>query len=196
MNSSDIIIFSLLAVGLYLICTINNDNCTVKNSGTLNNLDNNIPNNNNNNNNYNNIIANNIAMNDNLVKPIEDDNNFNSKFDNNYSLGVDINDPSNLKYKLQAPNYNNNKLNPNDLLPSSDMQNNDWDFGVPTQKISLNDANLLGSATNKIGFNTQGNTLKNASTDLRGNIPNPKIQVGPFNNSSYDPDNNIKAWCN
>ena len=76
------------------------------------------------------------------------------------------------------------------------MQNNDWDFGVPTQKISLNDANLLGSATNKIGFNTQGNTLKNASTDLRGNIPNPKIQVGPFNNSSYDPDNNIKAWCN
>ena len=181
MYKNDIVLFGLLGIGIYFIFSINNDNLTVKNSGTLQLNNDNLP-------------SNNLLNYD--VKPIDNKIDNNKLHDNNFTLGVDLNDPSNLKYKLQAPNYDNSKLNPNDLLPSNDIENNQWDFGVPQQKISLNEANLLGSATSKIGFNTQGNTLKNASTDLRGNIPNPKIQVGPFNNSSYEPDNNIKAWYN
>jgi hypothetical protein len=38
------------------------------------------------------------------------------------------------------------------------------------------------------GINTTGNTNKNASYDMyRENIPNPKIVISPWNNSSYDP---------
>lgn len=46
------------------------------------------------------------------------------------------------------------------------------------------------------GVDTVGQSLKNPSYDLRGNIPNPKIIVSPFLNSSYDPDTNIKSWNN
>jgi hypothetical protein len=44
------------------------------------------------------------------------------------------------------------------------------------------------------GVDTVGQSLKNASHDIRGNIPNPKIVVSPFLQSSYDPDTNIKSW--
>jgi hypothetical protein len=44
------------------------------------------------------------------------------------------------------------------------------------------------------GVDTVGQSLKNPSYDLRGNIPNPKIVVSPWQNSSYDPDTNIKSW--
>jgi len=97
----------------------------------------------------------------------------NNTLQNNYTLGVNMNDENNLKYKIQAPNYDYNKINTKDLLPQN--CNDDWNFEVPMQKISLDEANLLSSGTRKIGNNTQGNTLKNASTDLRGNIPNPKF---------------------
>ncbi len=190
MDKNDIMIFGLLGFGLYLICSVNNENDhVIKNTGTLEvqklNSD---------------VELDKLQKLTNLntydsktnVNPLNSISDSNEKFASNYTLGVDINDPLNIKYKQQAPNYDNNKLTVTDLLPGD--VNDQWDFGVPIQKVSLNDANLLGSATSKIGFNTQGNTLKNASTDLRGNIPNPKIQVGPFNNSSYEPDNNMKSW--
>ena len=88
----------------------------------------------------------------------------------------------------------NSKLDVNDLLPK--MTNNEWNWDVPTQNLTLEESNLLSSAVKKIGNNTQGNSLKNPSYDLRGNIPNPKFQISPFNNSSYDPDTNIKSYCN
>lgn len=101
METNDIIIFGLLAVGLYLICTINNDNCTVKNSGTVKNVKN-IQNVQNVQPVYNTQkLPNNIPDDNYDIKPNDDNNNnFNAVFDNNYSLGVDINDPSNMKYKL------------------------------------------------------------------------------------------------
>jgi hypothetical protein len=42
---------------------------------------------------------------------------------------------------------------------------------------------------------TVGQSMKNPSYDIRGNIPCPKIVVSPFMNSSYDPDTNLRSWC-
>ena len=47
-----------------------------------------------------------------------------------------------------------------------------------------------------MGVNTVGSSLKNGSLDYRGDIPNPKINVSPWNNSTIEPDTNIKGICN
>jgi hypothetical protein len=46
------------------------------------------------------------------------------------------------------------------------------------------------------GVNTVGGSLRNASYDLRGNVPVPKINVSPWLNSTMDPDTNIMGICN
>lgn len=47
-----------------------------------------------------------------------------------------------------------------------------------------------------MGVNTVGSSHKNGSLDYRGDIPNPKINVSPWNNSTIEPDTNIKGICN
>ena len=46
----------------------------------------------------------------------------------------------------------NSKLDVNDLLPK--MTNNEWNWDVPTQTVTLEESNLLSSAVKKIGNNT------------------------------------------
>jgi hypothetical protein len=46
----------------------------------------------------------------------------------------------------------NSKLDVNDLLPK--MTNNEWNWDVPTQNVTLEESNLLSSAVKKIGNNT------------------------------------------
>lgn len=163
-----IVPLGLLGLGIYVIMNINNDDSCkyVKNSGSLE------PNN------------------EGILKPFIDDNinkynNLNNLEDYNF-----FNNDNTKTIKEQINKDNN--LNVNDLLPKT--TNNDWNWDVPTQNVTLEESNLLSSAVKKIGNNTQGNSLKNPSYDIRGNIPNPKFQVSPFNNSSYDPDTNIKSF--
>ncbi len=175
---SDIIVpLGLLGLGLYVIMNINNDDNYkyVKNSGSLE---------------MNNTI-NPSDMKDNYTL-LDDNNNNNNKNNYNENIG-DYNffNTDNTKTINDQINKNNN-LNVNDLLPKT--TNNEWNWDVPTQNVTLEESNLLSSAVKKIGNNTQGNSLKNPSYDIRGNIPNPKFQVSPFNNSSYDPDTNIKSF--
>jgi hypothetical protein len=47
-----------------------------------------------------------------------------------------------------------------------------------------------------IGSNTVGSSLKNASHDIRGDIPIEKKIFSPYLNSTIDPDINIKGFCN
>jgi hypothetical protein len=47
-----------------------------------------------------------------------------------------------------------------------------------------------------MGVNTVGSSLRNGTHDLRGDIPNPKINVSPWNNSTIEPDTNLKGICN
>jgi len=62
------------------------------------------------------------------------------------------------------------------------------------QMYRIENENLLaGAATQaRIGIDTQGQTLKNASWDLRAAPPNPKFNVGPWLQSTIEPDYNIK----
>ena len=104
---------------------------------------------------------------------------------NDYTLGVT---PIISKEKKAK------KLTAKDLLPKESKD--DW-FDMPYDKkqmMRIENENLLaGSSTQaKIGIDTQGQTLKNASWDLRAAPPNPKFSVGPWMNSTIEPDYNIK----
>jgi hypothetical protein len=86
------------------------------------------------------------------------------------------------------------KLTAKDLLPKESKD--DW-FDMPYDKkqmYRIENENLLAGAStqSKIGIDTQGQTLKNASHDLRAAPPNPKFNVGPWLISTIEPDYNIK----
>ena len=95
---------------------------------------------------------------------------------------VDIN-------KNNVSNYNAKDFLPNEI-------NNEWfDTDFSQAKININDDKLINTDRYVIGVNTVGQSLKNASYDIRGTIPNPKMTVSPWNNSTYEPDFNIKPLC-
>lgn len=81
-----------------------------------------------------------------------------------------------------------------DFLPK---ENNPdwWDDGFSQAKYNLNDDKLINTERYIIGINTVGQSLKNASYDIRGTIANPKFSVSPWNNSTVEADMNIKPLC-
>lgn len=92
-------------------------------------------------------------------------------------------------------NRNNVKnYNAKDYLPKE--VNDDWfntDFSQA--KYKMNDDKLINTEKYVIGINTVGQSLKNASYDIRGSINVPKYSVSPWNNSTTEPDYNIKPLC-
>ncbi len=81
-----------------------------------------------------------------------------------------------------------------DYLPK-EINNNWFDTDFSQAKYNLNDDKLINTDRYVIGINTVGQSLKNASYDIRGTVPNPKFTVSPWNNSTYEPDYNIKPMC-
>lgn len=126
---------------------------------------------------------------DSLFKPMTKDELFGTAMVSNYTLGVDINDPTNSKFSAQAPREQQ-RLTSNDLLPGK--SDNKW-FETPDIGLKIEDANLLADAITKVGVDTVGQTRKNPTYDLRGTIPCPKFVVGPWNNSTIEPDINLKS---
>lgn len=92
-------------------------------------------------------------------------------------------------------NKNNVKnYNAKDFLPKE--INTQWfDTDFSQAKFNINDDKLINTERYVIGINTVGQSLKNASYDIRGTIPNPKFTVSPWNNSTYEPDFNLKPLC-
>ena len=92
-------------------------------------------------------------------------------------------------------NKNNVKnYNAKDFLPKE--INNQWfDTDFSQAKFNINDDKLINTERYVIGINTVGQSLKNASYDIRGTVPNPKFTVSPWNNSTYEPDMNLKSLC-
>lgn len=92
-------------------------------------------------------------------------------------------------------NRNNVKnYNAKDYLPKE--INDDWfntDFSQA--KYKMNDDKLINTERYVIGINTVGQSLKNASYDIRGAVNVPKYSVSPWNNSTVEPDYNIKPLC-
>lgn len=74
---------------------------------------------------------------------------------------------------------------PADLLPKD--TNSEWAQLNPNGVGDLENISLL-QAGHHIGINTVGSTLKNANLQVRSEPVIPKTSVGPFLNSSIEPD--------
>jgi cytoskeletal protein RodZ len=74
--------------------------------------------------------------------------------------------------------------------------NDEWfDTDFTQAKAKIGSDKLINTEKYVIGVDTVGQSLKNASYDLRGTVANPKFNVSPWNNSTYEPDYNIKPLC-
>jgi hypothetical protein len=98
------------------------------------------------------------------------------------------------KQKPEEIDFNKNvvkKYDSKDYLPRE--VNDEWfDTDFSKAKVDSKDDKMIPTTKYVIGVNTVGQSLKNASYDIRGTVPNPKYSVSPWNNSTYEPDYNIK----
>jgi hypothetical protein len=78
-----------------------------------------------------------------------------------------------------------NIQNPSELLPKD--SNSQWAQLNPSGKGELANVNLL-KAGYHIGIDTIGQTLRNANLQIRSEPPNPQLYVGPWNQSTIEPD--------
>jgi hypothetical protein len=76
---------------------------------------------------------------------------------------------------------------PQELLPHDNSSL--WAQVNPQGQGSLQDKNFL-QAGHHIGINSVGQTLRNANLQLRSEVPNPRVQVSPFLQSTIQPDVN------
>lgn len=74
---------------------------------------------------------------------------------------------------------------PNDLLPK-DM-NSEWTNNHTGGKGNLENINLLKAGYHH-GIDTVGQTLKNANRQIRSEPPNPRVNIGPWHNSTITGD--------
>ncbi len=77
--------------------------------------------------------------------------------------------------------------NPNELLPAD--QNSQW---AALNPVNMSQGNIIAGdmlqAGYHIGLDTIGQTLKNANLQLRSDPIIPKQNVGPWNQSTFEPD--------
>ena len=78
-----------------------------------------------------------------------------------------------------------NVQNPAELLPKD--SNSQWAQLNPSGQGELANVNLL-KAGYHIGIDTIGQTLRNANLQIRSEPPNPQLSVGPWNQSTIEPD--------
>ena len=75
--------------------------------------------------------------------------------------------------------------NPAELLPKS--SNNQFSQLNPVGEGDLKNVNLL-KAGHHIGINTVGQSLRNANLQVRSEPANPQMNVGPWMNTTIEPD--------
>ena len=78
-----------------------------------------------------------------------------------------------------------NKISPEELLPS--QNNTQFAKLNPTVASNLQNKNFLEAGAH-IGLDTVGQSLRNASYDLRAETPNPRMNVSPLMNTTIQPD--------
>lgn len=82
--------------------------------------------------------------------------------------------------------YPGDKLKIDDLLPK-DAANSTWAMVNPAGQGDVRDQNFM-TAGYHIGLNTVGQTNKNANMQIRSEPPNPRHNVGIWNQSTLEPD--------
>lgn len=83
-------------------------------------------------------------------------------------------------------------LNSTDLLPREDGFNV-WQATNPQSQGALTDQNFL-EAGHHFGINTVGQSLKNPNLQLRSDPIIPKRDIGPFLQSTFEPDTNRRFF--
>ena len=78
-----------------------------------------------------------------------------------------------------------NIQNPSELLPRD--KNSQWAQLNPSGKGELANVNLLRAGYH-IGIDTIGQSLRNANLQIRSEPANPQLSVGPWNQSTIEPD--------
>ena len=96
-----------------------------------------------------------------------------------------VNSPSSSGQGIPSSCNKQNIQNPSDLLPRD--ENSQWAQLNPNGKGDLANINLL-KAGYHIGIDTVGQSLRNANLQIRSEPPNPQINVGPWNQSTIEPD--------
>jgi hypothetical protein len=81
--------------------------------------------------------------------------------------------------------YPKNQLAPQELLPAD--PNSKWAQVNPQSAGDIAGKNFLNAGA-LIGVNTVGQSLRNASWDLRSEVPNPQVQVSPWNQTTISAD--------
>lgn len=79
------------------------------------------------------------------------------------------------------------------MLP---QERKDWFDVTPLESTKKIKGTHLIHPKTHMGVNTVANSLRNATHDIRGDIVNPKLNTGPWNQSTIEPDTNIKGICN
>ena len=87
----------------------------------------------------------------------------------------------------QVPNdcFPKDQLNPAELLPAD--ANSVWAQVNPNGQGELGDQNFLNAGYH-VGINTVGSSMRNANLGLRSEPPNPQVAVGPWMQSTIQPD--------
>jgi hypothetical protein len=81
--------------------------------------------------------------------------------------------------------YPREQLNPSELLPKD--VNSAWAEANPSGMGDIQNLNFI-SAGALVGINTIGQSLRNANYQIRADPPNPQAHVGPWMQSTIEPD--------
>lgn len=87
--------------------------------------------------------------------------------------------------------YPQDQISPQDLLPGPGSSVSTWAQANPMGQGDVQNMNFL-TAGYHIGTNTVGQTKRNANLSIRTEIPNPRVPVSPWNQSTIEPDLNRK----
>lgn len=100
-------------------------------------------------------------------------------------------------YKQEKKQSGKQKLsdifNSSNFLPNEKSANPEW-WDIIPDAVPLKNRHLIG-VSKPIGANTINGSLRNATHDIRGDIPNPSFVVSPWGQSTIGPDTNFKKLC-
>jgi hypothetical protein len=137
---------------------------------------------------------NNMNMNNNSENHSNNSGNNNEGFANADASDANIGGPASMPFAAaNKPTncYPKIQLNPTELLPSD--PNSKWEQVNPQGAGDIAGKNYLNAGA-LIGVNTVGQSLRNASYDLRSEPANPQVAVSPWFNSTIEPDTNRKTF--
>ena len=102
------------------------------------------------------------------------------------SLAETVQGVSGISEAFTAANYSAKEVaNPSELLPKDD--NSQWSSLNPSVQHAPNTPDLLQAGIH-VGLDTVGQTMKNANLQLRSDPVIPKADIGPWNQSTVEPD--------